>query len=264
MTWLRPTIQGRERDDHGVSSPWGWRDIGFHRGEDYYWLTGDPINSRACYGVTEGVVTQVFWSNSMGWCITIQIDSETRVRYCHMASVAAVAGQRVDSNTYIGHMGDTGTEARGEVHLHFEVWVPQKDWVRTDPNPYFQTGPEPTKKRKKGMTTRYAFIGSGDGKGGEGTLIALAGDVGYPTPGNWDEYRRIPADGSDRDRAATEFLIHGPPIWLDAGQWAEAKARYTTAPKMGTVEVESDPEVTAKLDKILEATLLPREVTVKK
>lgn len=263
MNWLRPTIQGRERDDHGVSSPWGWRDIGFHHGEDYYWLTGDPINSRACYGVTEGTVSQVFWSDSMGWCVTIQINSTVRVRYCHMGSIAVVSGQRVDSNTYIGHMGATGTEARGEVHLHFEVWVLQKDWVRTDPEPYFQVEPEPpVKKRKKGMTTRYALIGSGDG--GLNTLVALAGDVGYPTPGNWDEYRRNPADGSDRDRAAVEFQIHGPVIWLTAEQWAQARERYTTPPKMGTVEVESDPEVTAKLDRILEATLLPREVTVRK
>lgn len=260
--FFRPTIQGREREDHGISSPWGWRDIGFHHGQDYYWVTGNPINSKACYGVASGHVTNVFWSNSMGWCADILIDPETRARYCHMASIAVSPSQAVDENTYVGHMGATGTEARGETHLHFEIWTLGKDWVRTDPEPYFQIAPAP-KKRKHNMTTRFAFIGSGDGNGGEGTLVALAGDVGYPCAGNWDEYRRIPADGSIRDRAASEFQIHGPVIWLDAAGWAAAKARYTTAPAMGTVTVKPDPAVLAKLDDIEKAVTAPREVTVK-
>lgn len=127
----------------------------------------------------------------------------------------------------------------------------------------------PTLMRRSAMTTRFAMIGSGDGKGGAGTLVALAGDVGYPCPGNWDEYRRDPADGSDRDRAAVEFQIHGPVVWLTQQQWPEAKARYTTPPVVGTVESKPDPqtltllrELVAGQKEVAEAVAAPRTTTV--
>lgn len=82
------------------------------------------------------------------------------------------------------------------------------------------------KVRKRNMTTRYALIGSSvNGDGGKGQVCALAGDVGSPCPGNWDEYVR---PGTASDRATQEFQIHGPAIWLSKADWAVQKAKYTT------------------------------------
>lgn len=83
----------------------------------------------------------------------------------------------------------------------------------------------PTQQRRLDMTTRYAKIGSGDG--GVGTIVALAGDVGYPCPGNWQEYTRTVADGSSNDRAAMEYLVHGSVVWIPAAQWAALQTSYT-------------------------------------
>lgn len=189
MKLLRPTLQGRTRSDHGISSLWGPRDIGFHHGQDYYWLLGDPVNSRACYGVASGTVNESFWSNSMGWCLGVEISPDLHVRYCHMASIAVSMGQTLDHNSYVGHMGATGTEARGEVHLHFEVWVRSSSgWNRVDPEPYFQADlipsgestPFVTHQSKRKNTMLYYKIGTTP------FLFALAGDS-PGTPANWLE-----------------------------------------------------------------------------
>ena len=77
------------------------------------------------------------------------------------------------------------------------------------------------------MTTRFIKIGSGDGAGGLGSVVALAGDVGYPCAGNWQEYVRNPANGSKEDRAASEFKAHGDAVWIPAAQWDALRKLYT-------------------------------------
>lgn len=103
------------------------------------------------------------------------------------------------------------------------------------------------KGRKRGMTTRYAMIGSGDGKGGPGTICALAGDVGYPCPGNFDEYVRGTVQG--HDRAVEEFAVHGPPIWVTKDEWPKLRARYTTAPTAGKIVVDNS-DIIRALDEL--------------
>lgn len=203
--FLRPTIQGRERADGGVSSPWGPRDIGFHHGEDYYWLTGNREASRRLYGVATGRVISVWYSNSMGWETTVEIKSDLRVRYCHTDEPWVSVGETIGTGTIIALMGATGTEARGEMHLHFEVWVyTPAGWTRTDPAPYF-SGITPTVRKKK-MSDWQMYTRASDG-------AAIA--IGWSNPLDpilrraWFEYP--PSGWVEKDLYA--------PIALDNATW---------------------------------------------
>lgn len=206
MSWKRPTLQGRVRSDGGVESGWGWRTIGgnpsFHHGEDYYWLTGDPAGSQRCYGVGPGRVISVWYSNSMGWETTILMNSTTRVRYCHTREPNVSVGDLVDADTFIAPMGATGTEARGEVHLHFEVWVPQKDWVRTDPGPYFASTPN-IPQGDRDMRVIYNLDNPNDD-----TRRALIGELSFQV---------ITAAQSIR-----EGKLWGPTVNFTIGEWNAA------------------------------------------
>ncbi len=103
---------------------------------------------------------------------------------------------------------------------------------RTNPfGTYYFTRPNwptnPVNARSRSMTTRFGKIGTGSG--GLGTVVALAGDAGYPCAANWQEYTRNPADQSQLDRAAQEYKVHGEIVWIPAAQWDALKAAYTEA-----------------------------------
>lgn len=188
MVFQRPTPQGRARPDHGISSPWGPRVLHgrevFHHGEDYYWVTGDP-SSFAVYGVADGTVISVQRSFSMGLEVTVEISASLRVRYSHLASSSVEIGNWVTPATRIGFMGDSGSEAGGEVHLHFEVWtLDHGTWIRVDPEPYFSTH---TTIEGKAIEMLPLLINDGHNKfgGGQRTYIFGSGlwldTTGMPT-----------------------------------------------------------------------------------
>lgn len=94
--------------------------------------------------------------------------------------------------------------------------------------------------RRSTMTTRYVQIGTGGPSYGKGALCALAGDVGYPCPGNFQEYVRT----GGTDRASYEFEIHGSAIPIAKADWDALRRAYTeggssaeTAPA-GTLTLE--------------------------
>ena len=82
-------------------------------------------------------------------------------------------------------------------------------------------------QRKFSVTTRYAQLNTGSPQGGHGTLIALAGDAGYPCPGNWLQYTRDTSNGTLADRALQEYKVHGEPVWVDVTTWNTLKKAYT-------------------------------------
>lgn len=143
MLTARPTPAGRMgRADKGISAPFGYS-AGyqggrvFHHGQDYYWLNADPAGSRKVFAAGAGTVSRVYWDSTMGGCIEINHGSFI-TRSCHMpqGSSAVGVGQAVTTNTYLGAMGNAGTAAGGQYHLHFEVWV---GGTRVDPEPYFRS-----------------------------------------------------------------------------------------------------------------------------
>lgn len=138
----RPTPASRMgRADKGISAPFGTSPQyldgkAFHHGQDYYWLNADLAGSRKVFAAGAGTVTEVEWSDTMGGYITIAHDGGFSTRYNHMPrnSSTVAVGAKVTDQTYLGAMGSAGTAARGQYHLHFEVWV---RGTRVDPEPYF-------------------------------------------------------------------------------------------------------------------------------
>lgn len=125
----------------GISAPFGfsagYRDGKyFHHGQDYFWLNADIAGSRKVYAAGAGTVTKIEWLSTLGQCITIKHTSTLSTRYCHMPkdSAKVKVGQSVTTSTYLGPMGNAGTDAFGAYHLHFEAWV---NGTRVDPAPYF-------------------------------------------------------------------------------------------------------------------------------
>lgn len=146
----RPTPAGRMgRPDNGISAPFGYSKQYrggkyFHHGIDSYWLNADPAGSRKVFSVGKGVVVAIWWSDIMGGCIRVRMN-QVDVEYCHMprGSSAVRVGQEVTDQTYLGQMGNAGTAAFNQYHLHMQCRPAGANPAlenRIDPEPYFTTG----------------------------------------------------------------------------------------------------------------------------
>jgi murein DD-endopeptidase MepM/ murein hydrolase activator NlpD len=100
-----------------------------HMGVDMRAPAGTPV-----YPMTAGVVTQVGSSAKGGNTVNIQHDNNLRTYYAHMNSARVQKGDRVNNNTIIGTVGDTGNAKGTWPHLHFQVW---KDGQIQDPANFF-------------------------------------------------------------------------------------------------------------------------------
>lgn len=83
-----------------------------HRGDD--WSTGGTIKS-----IATGVVTDVFWSEQLGNCLTMKTKDGIYILYAHLAKVSwRKKGEKVVAGeTNIGVAGNTGAYSFG-THLH--------------------------------------------------------------------------------------------------------------------------------------------------
>ena len=116
-----------------VSSPFGPRDGGFHRGVDFTPGGGSPI-----YAIADGVAATSTADDTYGQYVilTHNINGQRLdTLYAHMVlgSSPIVAGQEVKVGDFLGLVGDTGI-AYG-AHLHFEVRL---DGVSVDPFAWLQ------------------------------------------------------------------------------------------------------------------------------
>ena len=116
-TFTRPITKGY------VTSFIGYRWGSLHRGIDLGSPTG---RGTPLYSIGYGVVTLIYTDYYGAKCIVIEY-KDTKGQYysaiyCHMDSYGAnmYVGRKVDPNTIVGYMGDTGY-AFG-VHLHLELW----------------------------------------------------------------------------------------------------------------------------------------------
>lgn len=104
---------------------------GFHTGADFP-ETGTSEQNPTLYSITDdGIVTYVYKEStgstpSLGNQVQI-LDNRTGLyyRYCHMlhGSITLNVGDRVNSNTIIGKMGNTGNSTG--THLHLEATTKQ-------------------------------------------------------------------------------------------------------------------------------------------
>lgn len=115
--FTRPIKQGY------VTSFIGYRWGSFHRGTD---IGSSMKKNTALYSIGNGVIKDI-WKDAYGaLCVTVQYKTVNGVYYsaiyAHLSKYASgiYEGMKVNSNTVLGYMGDTG-KAYG-VHLHLEVW----------------------------------------------------------------------------------------------------------------------------------------------
>ena len=114
---------------------------GVHNGIDLGWRTDESQNQvhPNCAGtvaaVLDGVAPGSEYGGGWGNYVLIRHDNGMYSRYAHLYSgIPVKEGQRVDENTIIGIIGNTG-RADGR-HLHFEVQMNSSSASRIDPTRY--------------------------------------------------------------------------------------------------------------------------------
>lgn len=106
---------------HYVSSPYGWRNSGWHNGIDLI-KAGGGANGTPVIASRSGTVEVVQRSNSgYGNMVLINHGDGYKTRYAHMisGSITVKVGDYVEAGRTIGRVGSTGNSTGP--HLHFEV-----------------------------------------------------------------------------------------------------------------------------------------------
>lgn len=116
-----------------ISSPFGYRSLGYHSGLDLCAPGGSK--GVAVLAAAGGTVVSYTTTGAYGYSVLIDHGNGLQTRYAHMlaGSVSVRAGQKVSSGQQIGKIGETG-RAYG-AHLHFEVI---KNGTRVNPLPYLR------------------------------------------------------------------------------------------------------------------------------
>lgn len=161
-TLILPVAQGI------VSSPYGYRESGFHMGTDYIaTITAQVV------AVWEGVIVEMATGcatgdmacgGGYGNYLTIDHQNGYFTRYAHLQSLAPALqkGQRVKKGQSLGIIGNTGHSFGA--HLHFEV-LTALAFYSTNPTAFLNPAPFlsgektfPTKKRKNRFIKALAWI----------------------------------------------------------------------------------------------------------
>lgn len=100
-----------------------------HMGVDMRAPGGTPVHPMA-----PGVVSNVGTDPMGGNVVNIQHAGGVRTYYAHLSTVSSQKGDKVDTNTVIGTVGNTGNASHTVPHLHFQVW---SDNQIQDPAKYF-------------------------------------------------------------------------------------------------------------------------------
>lgn len=128
-------------DASGALRPNGRRG---HSGVDMRAPAGTPI-----YPLAPGVVTSVGTDPIGGNVVNVQHDNGVRSYYAHLSTAKVQKGDKVDHNTVLGAVGNTGNASNTFPHLHFQVW---KDNQLQDPANFFSvpkyTNLSPQEKEK--------------------------------------------------------------------------------------------------------------------
>ena len=90
--------------------------LGYHTGVDFTAAVGTIVGSTAA-----GQISVATWDPSYGNWIEIDHGGGYRSRYAHLNEIWVREGEWVQSNAYIGTVGNTGNSSGA--HLHFEVIV---------------------------------------------------------------------------------------------------------------------------------------------
>ena len=114
-----------------VTSPYGYRSLGYHRGID---ISGGGASGSLVVAGASGVVTEAGWSTGgYGNYVIIDHGNGVETLYAHMLdnSLMVNAGDVLTKGQAIGRVGNTGYSFGA--HLHFEVRI---NGNRINPAPY--------------------------------------------------------------------------------------------------------------------------------
>lgn len=124
-----------------------------HRGIDLGWRSDEAQNNvysncpGTVYATLDGVAPGSEYGGGWGNYVLVRHDNGMFSRYAHLQSGLPVhEGQRVDENTVLGIIGESG-RAYGR-HLHFEVQMNSSSGSRIDPTRYLTepiSGSSPSK-----------------------------------------------------------------------------------------------------------------------
>ena len=118
QVWSEPTFIWPLGPD-GISDPFGTpraNAFGYHTGVDFLAPIGTIVGATA-----GGQVTVATWDPSYGNWVEISHGGGYRSRYAHLDQIWVREGEWVESNAYIGTVGNTGNSSGA--HLHFEIII---------------------------------------------------------------------------------------------------------------------------------------------
>lgn len=100
-----------------------------HMGVDMRAPAGTPV-----YPVAPGVVSNVGTDPKGGNVVNVQHPGGVRSYYAHLSTARVQKGDKVDLNTVIGTVGNTGNASHTFPHCHFQIW---QDNQIQDPAKFF-------------------------------------------------------------------------------------------------------------------------------
>lgn len=109
-----------------ITSPYGWRKTGFHRGVDIAAPEGTVIKAA-----DDGTVLESGYRGKYGNTVIIRHNAEIQTLYAHASQLLVTKGEAVQQGEPIAKIGSTGRSTGP--HLHFEIIV---DGERQDPQEY--------------------------------------------------------------------------------------------------------------------------------
>jgi murein DD-endopeptidase MepM/ murein hydrolase activator NlpD len=124
-----PTESGKTPSGVRVSSVYGPRNSGFHRGVDIASPIGTPV-----FASNSGVVVAARWENpnnlkqGYGQFVQLQHEDGTQTVYAHLSQIAVRQGDKVEKGIQIAKTGNTGSSTGP--HLHYELI---KNGVKVNP-----------------------------------------------------------------------------------------------------------------------------------
>ena len=106
---------------HYISSPYGWRSSGWHKGVDLCTTDGTANGSPVIASMAGTVEVVQRSSSGYGNMVLINHGDGYKTRYAHMlsGSITVSTGDHVEAGQSIGKVGSTGNSSGP--HLHFEV-----------------------------------------------------------------------------------------------------------------------------------------------
>ena len=103
---------------------------GIHKGVDLRASGGTSI-----YPITDGIITNISNNTLGGLNISIRHNNNLKSYYAHLGTISCKIGDKVDKDTVIGTVGNSGNAINTAPHVHVEIF---ENGTNVNPNKYFK------------------------------------------------------------------------------------------------------------------------------